>query len=111
MAQDEQIETERLAEMEAELGRLLPQCLEQCAGGRLGLFARSPVVSAFADWPEAERLRTLAHEIADAHASRGSAHPICELFLHYCSLRYGNNIRGEPRMAAEFLEELKEQGG
>jgi hypothetical protein len=108
MSKHERIESRSLAELEAEWSRLLPQCLEQCAGGRWGLFANSPVVSAFVDWPEAERLRSLARQIREMHASFDSVHPLCERFLHYSSLRV-ENIRGEPKLAAEFLEELKEQ--
>ena len=72
----------------------------------MGLFANSPVISVFVDWPEAERVRLLAREITAMHNTFGSANPVCELFLHYCSLRGGHNIRGEPKLAAEFLEEL-----
>ncbi|HLJ28668.1 MAG TPA: hypothetical protein VKY85_18310 [Candidatus Angelobacter sp.] len=109
MSKHEGIESQRLAELEAEWSRLLQPCLEQCAAGRWGLFANSPIASAYADWPEAERLRSLAPEITALHTTFGSMHPVCELFLHYCSLR-GSNIRGEPKLAAEFLEELREQG-
>jgi hypothetical protein len=105
MSKRDQIESQKLAELEAEWNRLLPQCLGQCAAGRWGLFANSPVVSVFVDWPEAERLRSLAREIKEIRATSGSVHPGCERFLHYCSLR-GENIRGEPRLAAEFLQEL-----
>jgi len=107
MAKSDQGESQKLSELEAEWNRLLPQCLEQCAQGRVGLFAKRQE----ADWPEAERLRSLAQEIAAIHATFGSANPVCELFLHYCSLRYGPNVRGEPKMAAEFLEELKDLNG
>lgn len=106
MAQQDKIEAQKLSELEAEWSRLLPLCLEQCAQGRAGLFTKSQEP----DWPEAERLRFLAHEITTLQGSFGSANPVCELFLHYCSLRYGKNVRGEPKMAAEFLEELKDLG-
>lgn len=103
------VESDKLAELEEEWDRLLRECLKQCAAGRLGLFANSPVVSVFVDWPEAERVRSLAREITAIHNTLGSAHPVCELFLHYCSLRGGHNIRGEPKLAAEFLQELEEE--
>lgn len=106
MTKHNQIEAERLAELESEWNGLLPQCLEQCAQGRCGLFAKAEE----SEWPEAERLGALAQEIAAIHATLGSANPVCELFLHYCSLRFGSNVRGEPKMAAEFLEELKDLG-
>lgn len=106
MAQQEKMESRKLNELEAEWNRLLPQCLEECARGRVGLFAKSQE----SDWPEAERLRSLAHEITTLQGSFGSANPVCELFLHYCSLRYGKNVREERKMAAEFLEELRDLG-
>ena len=106
MAKEDKIESQKLKELETEWSQLLPECLEQCARGRVGLFARNQEL----DWPEAERLRSLAQEITTLQGSFGSANPVCELFLHYCSLRYGRNVRGEPRMAAEFLEELKDLG-
>ena len=107
MVQQDKPNLQKLVELEAEWSRLLPQCLEQCAQGRAGLFAKSKE----ADWPEAERLRGLAQEITALRGLLGAANPVCELFLHYCSLRYGPNVRGEPKMAAEFLEELKDMDG
>lgn len=106
MAQQDKIESQKLSELEAEWNRLVPLCLEECARGRIGLFAKSQE----SPWPEAERLRSLAQEITALQGSFGSANPVCELFLHYCSLRYGKNVRGEPKMASEFLEELKDLG-
>lgn len=106
MTKHNQIEAERLAELESEWNGLLPQCLEQCAQGRCGLFAKNDE----SEWPEAERLRALAQEVTALQGSIGSANPVCELFLHYCSLRHGPKVRGEPKMAAEFLEELKDLG-
>lgn len=110
MTKHERVESQRLTELEAEWDRLLPECLKQCAAGRWGLFANSPVFSVFVDWPEAERVRWLANEITAIRATFGSVNPVCELFLHYCSLRGGHNIRGEPKLAAEFLQELGEEG-
>lgn len=106
MRRPEETRTPTLAEIEDEWELLFRRCLEECARGRSGLFANSPVVSAFADWPEAERLRSLARQIRDIYASRGSKHPGCERFLQYCS-RSGNNIREDPKLAAEFLKELQ----
>lgn len=106
----EEIESEKLAELEAEWNQLLRQCLAHCAAGRSGLFANSPVVSVFVDWPEAERVRWLANEITAIRATFGSVNPVCELFLHYSSLSRGHNPRGEPKLAAEFLQELEEEG-
>lgn len=103
------VESDKLVELEEEWDRLLRECLKQCAAGRLGLFANSPVVSVFVDWPEAERVRWLANEITAIRGTFGSVNPVCELFLHYSSLSRGHNARGEPKLAAEFLQELEEQ--
>jgi len=108
MRKPEETESQTLAEMEAEWAELLPNCLEQCAAGRVGLFLNSPVVSAFVDWPESQRLWSLTRKIREAHAALGSAHPGCQRFLHYCSLR-GTDFRAEPKLAEEFLRELKEK--
>jgi len=107
MRKQDQVEEPKLSELEAEWAALLPRCLEQCAGGRSGLFANSPIVSAFVDWPEAERLRKLTRQIRETHASLGSVHPGCERFMHYCALP-GRDFRAEPKLAAEFLQELKD---
>lgn len=104
MTKHDRIESQRLAALEAEWNQLLPKCLQECAAGRWGLFANTPELA----WPEAERVRSLAQEITTMHATFGSANPVCELFLHYCSLRHGHNVRGEPEMAAEFLQELRD---
>lgn len=101
MSGREPIEAPDLADLESEFERLLPQCLRECAAGRLGLFANSPIVAVYADWPEAARLRSLARQIREIHASQGSAHPVCNLFLQYC--RHGENIREDPKLAAQFL--------
>jgi len=107
MSKHDKVEEQKLAELEAEWEQLLPRCLDECARGRWGLFANSPIVSAFVDWPEAERLRSLARQVREMRAAFGSEHASCERFLHYCSLR-GENVRGDPKLAAEFLQELKE---
>jgi len=108
MRKPEETGTPTRAELEAEWELLFRRCLEECARGRCGLFANSPVVSAFADWPEAERLRSLTRQIRDMHASQGSQHGGCERFLHYCS-RSGNNIREDPKLAVALLADLAEQ--
>lgn len=110
MSKRERIEAQDLAELENEFARLLPQCLRECAAGRLGLFANSPIVAVYVDWPEAARLRSLARRIREIHATSGSAHALCDRFLHCCSLR-GENLRGEPKLAAELLEELNQRSG
>jgi hypothetical protein len=104
MNKRERIEPLKLAELEAEFNQLLPQCLQECAAGRLGLFANSPIVAAYADWPEAARLRSLARQIRQIRAEEGSVHPACDRFLHYCL--HGENIREDPKLAAKLLNEL-----
>lgn len=113
MSKRERVEAKELADLESEFERLLPQCLRECAAGRLGLFANSPIVAVYVDWPEAARLRSLARRIREIHATSGSAHAMCERFLHYCALPSlrGENLRGEPKLAAEFLKELDRRPG
>lgn len=106
MSKRERIEPPTLAELEAEWKQLLPKCLHECAAGRLGLFANSPIVAAYADWPEAVRLRSLAKQIKELRAAQGSAHPVCDLFLQYC--RHGENIREDPKLAVKLLNELSQ---
>jgi hypothetical protein len=106
MSKRERIGPPGLAELEAEWEQLLPTCLHECTAGRLGLFANSPIVAAYADWPEAVRLRSLAKQIKEIHAAQGSAHPVCDLFLQYC--RHGENMREDPKLAAKFLSELNQ---
>ena len=107
MSKRERIEAPTLAQLEAEWEQLLPRCLNECAAGRLGLFANSPIVAAYADWPEAVRLRSLAKQIKELRAAQTSAHPVCDLFLQYC--RHGENIREDPKLAAKFLNQLNQQ--
>ena len=95
-----------LAQLETEWEQLLPRCLHECAAGRLGLFANSPIVAAYADWPEAVRLRSLAKQIKEIRAAQGLAHRVCDLFLQYC--RHGEKIREYPKLAAKFLSELNQ---
>lgn len=109
MSRRERIEAPTLAELEAEWEQLLPRCLHECAAGRLGLFACSPVVAAYADWPEAVRLRSLARQIKEIRAAQASADPVCDLFLQYC--RHGENIREDPGLAVKFLNELNQRTG
>jgi hypothetical protein len=107
MGKREQIEVETLRKLEAEWAALLPKCLEECAGGRVGLFLNSPVVSAFVDWPDYQRLWSLTRKIREMHAALGSVHYGCQRFLHYCCLR-GTDFHAEPSLAQEFLQELKD---
>jgi hypothetical protein len=109
MSKRERIEARNLAELENQFARLLPQCLRECAAGRLGLFANSPIVAVYADWPEAVHLRSLAKQIKEIRAAQGSAHPVCDLFLKYC--QHGENIREDPSLAVKFLNELGQQPG
>lgn len=99
----EKTESRELAEMEAEWKHLLPQCLEECAAGRVGLFANSPVVSVFVDWPQAERLRSLARKLKEMATTESSV----SRFFRYSSL--SRDVREEPKLAAEFLEELRRE--
>jgi hypothetical protein len=106
MNQPQSVQSQELTELTSEWERLFLPCLQECAAGRWGLFVASPVVAAHADWPEAERLRSLARRIKQMYAASGSVHSECERFLRYCSL--GQNVRTEPKLAAALLEELRQ---
>lgn len=108
MAKRQKIQESRLAEIEGEFLQLLCACLRESAQGRYGLFGRNDHLDPegrYWGWPEAKRLKDLAHEIKSLRAEFGQKSESCERFLHLCSLR-GSNVPGEPRLAAEFLADL-----
>lgn len=109
MTKGEKIREMRLAQLEAEFRSLLVPCLEECANGRWGLFGQNEQVDPegrYWGWPEATRLKELAAEIVTFRTWFGEENQECRRLLELCSLR-GSNVPGEPRLAAEFLAELK----
>src|SRR5215469_3557384 len=109
MTRHEKAEQKRLEQLEQEFAEMLPKLLRECAGGRWGLFVNSPVVAAYMDWPEAERLRSMARQIRDMRSESGETNPLAQKFLQYLS-RQGENVPGEPKLAAELLTEVEAQG-
>jgi hypothetical protein len=108
MSKSERVREARLAQIEAEFHVLLLSCLQRCAGGRWGLFGQNDLADPegrYWSWPEAKRLKELAQEIRAIRAEFGETNPECERFLELRSLR-GPNIPGEPKLAAEFLNEI-----
>jgi hypothetical protein len=98
----------RLEDLEGEFLPLLKSCLEECARGRWGLFDQieDPVWRRHMEWTEAILLKEMAAEIIELRSEFGIRNPLVERFLYYCSLK-GQNVPGEPKLAATFLEEIK----
>lgn len=108
MTKRQKIREMRLNEIEGEFLRLLLSCLRECAQGRYGLFGQNDHLDPtgrYWGWPEAKRLKTLAHEIKSLRLEFGQTEEHCERFIQLCSLR-GPNVPGEPKLAAEFLAAL-----
>ena len=93
--------------LEKDFEPLLIACLQECAGGRWGLFDQndSPENRRFQQWNEADQLKHIANEIQNIRKEFGSSNPLCEKFLEYCSMR-GGNVKGEPKLARQFLEQI-----
>ena len=108
MAKRPRVQQKTLDEMEREFHLLLLACLRECAQGHWGLFGQNDHIDPrekYWKWPEAKRLKELAHEIRSLRLDFGQPNPICERYLELCSLR-GSNVPGEPKLAAEFLQEF-----
>jgi hypothetical protein len=79
-------------------------CLEECAGGREGLFSD---FEDFGDaenrgWPEAARLRELALALQGISAQQQEQNALCDEFLDLCSI-HGESNPGERKLARAFL--------
>lgn len=98
---------QRLRELESDFKPLLIECVRVCASGKWGLFGQheSPEAVRYDNWPEAQRLKTMAAEIREIRAEFGQPNELVERYAHYCSLK-GPNDLGEPQLARAFLEEL-----
>jgi hypothetical protein len=108
MTKTQNIREKRLAEVESEFQPLLLSCLRECAEGRYGLFGQNDNLDPegrYWGWPEARRLKDLAHEIKSIRKEFGQTNGNCVRFLELCSLR-GSNVPGEPKLAAEFLASI-----
>jgi hypothetical protein len=108
MAKRSRIQQRKLNEIEGEFRTLLLTCLRECAHGRYGLFGQNDHIDPegrYWNWPEARRLKELAHEIKSLRLDFGQPNENCERYLQLCSLR-GSNVPGEPRLAALLLDEI-----
>jgi hypothetical protein len=95
--------------LEIEFRSLLLSCVQEAANGRWGLFGQNDRLpdSQWLSWPEAARLQEVAREIKSLRSGFGAPNKVCERFLYLCSLR-GSNIPGEPKLAREFIAELRQ---
>jgi hypothetical protein len=108
VAKRAKLKQQKLEEIEIEFKSLLLECLRECAQGHWGLFGQNDHVDPpVYKWPEAKRLKELAHEIESLRLAFGQPNPLCERFLQLCSLR-GSNAPGEPKLAAIFLDEINQ---
>jgi hypothetical protein len=110
MTKRHKIREMRLIEIENEFRPLLVSCLQECALGRYGLFGQNDHLDPegrYWGWPEARRLKELAQEIQSIRLEFGQIDENCERFLQLCSLR-GSNVPGEPKLAAEFLADVRQ---
>ena len=108
MAKRSRAQQRKLNEIEGEFNPLLLACMRECAQGRWGLFRQNDHIDPegqYSNWPEARRLKELAHEIRYLRQDFGQSNQIFERFLQLCSLR-GSNVLGEAKLAAIFLGEI-----
>jgi len=82
-------------------------CLDECAHGRVGLFAE-PIDLHEPEkiWPEAARLRELAIALQQILAQEGERNALCDEFLDLCTM-HGESHPGERRLARAFLERIE----
>lgn len=103
-----QPDEQRLEDLESDFRPLLISCLEECEGGRWGLFGQNDSTDAakYLHWEDGECLKEIALQIRALRAEFGQPDRLVERFLHFCSLR-GANVPGEPKLAKAFLEEIR----
>jgi len=88
----------------------LSACLEECAGGRRGLFFDSSPLDADQEdgaWPEAGRLRELALALQAILNQSDERNALCDEFLDLCSI-HGESNPGERKLARAFLKRIEE---
>ena len=98
----------KLDSLESEFQTLLVACLQECANGRYGLFGQNDHVDPdgrYWRWPQSKQLWEMAQEIQEIRSEFGSTNWLCDRLLHFRSLR-GSNVPGEPKLAAQLLEEI-----
>jgi hypothetical protein len=97
-------ESEEFDALSSVFREQLVACLEECAGGRSGLF--SEAVGEEDGWPEAARLRELAVALQGLLSAHGERDALCDEFLDLCSM-HGEFHPGEHRLARSFLERIE----
>ncbi len=108
MTLNSRIKEKQLKKLESEFEELLLACLKESAKGRWGLFGQNDIADPehkYMSWQEADRLREIASQIQSVQREFGTENILCERFLYYRSLRRPN-VKGEPRLAQEFLDEI-----
>jgi hypothetical protein len=106
MDPENEVEPEQLGMLAQVFREQLVACLEECAHGRVGLFAGFEHLGGEAAWPEAARLRELALALQGIFAQSEEQNPLCDEFLDLCSI-HGENDPGEPRLARAFLKRIE----
>lgn len=106
----------RLEEAKVEFSALLLKCLQECARGRSGIFGQFErqygveKAKQYFKWSEADKLLALTTEIA---VLREALHdetdfPAFDKFRYLRTLS-GPGVPSEPKMALQFLQELKRE--
>ena len=100
---------QRLETLEHDFKPRLIVVLRECARGRYGLFGQNNhgELARYYVWTEADDLRQAATEINALRSEFGQPNPLSVKFLEYCSMR-GQNVKGEPKLAQQFLTEIGE---
>lgn len=101
--------TEQFAALVRAFSDQLMACLEECAGGRRGLFAERIETSGDGEesgWPEAARLRELAFALQAILNQECERDPLCDEFLELCTI-HGEHDPGEARLARMFLGRIE----
>jgi hypothetical protein len=82
----------------------LRACLEECAGGRPGLFSDVNLIGGGGNrpWPEAGRLRELAMALQSVYAQDDRQDPLCSM--------HGESHPGERKLARLFLDRIENAG-
>jgi hypothetical protein len=110
MSKRDKIQHRRLEALEVEFLEMLVPCLEQCAGGRWGLFETFDHLGEarkYLNWSEANRVRELAVSIQKILVQSGEQNALCTEFLDHCTI-HTQNDPGEPKLAQAFLDRIEE---
>lgn len=103
------IESGQLDMLNRAFADQLMACLQECAGGRKGLFSNVELLdeeSGQSAWPEAARLRELAVALQALLSQHEQSNPLCDEFLDLCTM-HGESHPGEPKLARTFLQRIE----